>query len=120
MDRITLRSMRFEGRLGVSEEERASPQLVEVDVELEGDLADAAASDELADTVDYGPIVAIAQRAVEERSHRLLEALGGDIAGQALAASPRIATVTVRVRKLAVPIDVDMEHAEVVIRRERR
>jgi dihydroneopterin aldolase len=38
MDRIILRSMRFEGRLGATDEERELPQLVEVDLEV-GDLA---------------------------------------------------------------------------------
>ena len=55
-----------EGRLGVSEEERELPQLVEVDVEVEADLAAAGASDALADTVDYGPLVEAVTRTVEE------------------------------------------------------
>lgn len=119
MDRIILRAMRLEGRLGVSEEERALPQLVEVDLEAEIDLAIASASDDLADSVDYGPLVALTTRAVEEGDYRLLEGLAGSIARQALASAPAIRAVTVRVRKLAVPLDVDMDHAEVEIRRER-
>jgi dihydroneopterin aldolase len=120
MDRITLSSMRLEGCLGVSEEERALPQLVEVDLEVETDLSAASESDALADTVDYGPLVESTSRAVEEGSHRLLEGLAGAIARSALESSARIAAVTVRVRKLAVPMDVDMDHAQVEIRRERR
>lgn len=119
MDRITLRSMRYEGRLGVSEEERASPQLVEVDVVVEADLAAACASDALADSVDYGPLVELTGRTVEEGRHRLLEALAGAIADGVLETSAAVAAVTVRVRKLAVPMDVWMDHAEVEIRRER-
>lgn len=119
MDRITLSAMRLEGRLGVSEEERELPQLVEVDVEVETDLAAAGASDALADTVDYGPLVEAVIRTVEEGSFRLLEGLAGSIARVVLGASTRIAAVTVRVRKLAVPMDVDMDHAQVQIRRER-
>lgn len=118
MDRIILSAMRFEGRLGVSEEERALPQLVEVDLEVDVDLAAAGASDDLADTVDYAPLVVLASRAVEEGGHRLLEGLAGSIARQALASAPAIQAVTVRVRKLAVPLDVDMDHAAVEIRRE--
>ena len=49
----------------------------------------------------------------------LLEGLAGALASGVLAASPAIAAVTVRVRKLAVPMDVSMDHAEVEIRRER-
>ncbi len=120
MDRIILSSMRLEGCLGVSEEERALPQLLEVDLEVETDLSAASESDELADTVDYGPLVECATRTVESGSHRLLEGLAGAIARGALESSARISAVTVRVRKLAVPMDVDMDHAEVEIRRERR
>ena len=36
MDRITLSSMRYEGRLGATEEERAFPQMVEVDLDRRG------------------------------------------------------------------------------------
>jgi dihydroneopterin aldolase len=32
MDRITLKSMRYEGRVGATEEERSLPQLLEVDL----------------------------------------------------------------------------------------
>jgi dihydroneopterin aldolase len=120
MDRITLSSMRLEGRLGVSEEERALPQLVEVDLEVEVDLSAASESDQLADTVDYGPLVETTTRTVEAGGYRLLEGLAGAIASGALASSGRIAAVTVRVRKLAVPLDIDMDHAQVEIRRERR
>jgi dihydroneopterin aldolase len=120
MDRITLTAMRLEGRLGVSEDERALPQLVEVDLEVEADLGPASESDALADTVDYGPLVESVTRTVETGSHRLLEGLAGAIVRDALAASDLILAVTVRVRKLAVPMDVDMDHAQVQIRRERR
>jgi dihydroneopterin aldolase len=119
MDRITLSAMRFEGRLGVTEEERALPQLLEVDLVIEADLAAACRSDALHDTIDYGPLVELTERAVEQRGHRLLEALAGSIAQGALGASTRISAVTVRVRKLAVPLDADLDHAEVEIRRVR-
>ena len=119
MDRITLSGLRCEGRLGASHEERSLPQLVEVDLEVEADLSDASATDDLADTVDYGPLVAVVVRTVEQGSHALLEGLAGSIARESLRTSPRIDAVTVRVRKLAVPIDVDIDHVQVEIRRAR-
>jgi dihydroneopterin aldolase len=119
MDRITLSSMRYESVLGVTEDERAFPQMVEVDLVIEADLAAACASDDVADTVDYGPLVERAGRIVEGGRFRLLEGLAGSLAASALDTSPAIAAVTVRVRKLAVPMDVSMDHAEVEIRRER-
>jgi dihydroneopterin aldolase len=89
MDRITLSSMRLEGRLGVSEEERALPQLVEVDVEVEVDLSAASESDQLADTVDYGPLVEATIRTVETGDYRMLEGLAGDQARTSLTRGPR-------------------------------
>lgn len=120
MDRIVLSGMRFEGRHGVSEEERELPQTFEVDLEVEADLAAAAVSDDLGETIDYGPLVAIVQRSVERASVRLLERLAGLIADDVLAASPQARGVRVRVRKLAVPLEVDMDHAMVELVRERR
>ena len=111
-DRISLHAMRFEGRHGVSEVERELPQEIEVD------LAAASASDDLADTVDYGPLVQLCRRVVEERSFKLLEAIAGAIAADVLASTAALA-VTVRVRKLAVPIEADLDYAQVEIRRER-
>ncbi len=119
MDRITLSSMRYEGLLGATEEERAFPQLIEVDLVIEADLSAAATSDTLADSVDYGPFVDLTERTVEGGSFRLLEGLAGALASGALQLSPSVVAVTVRVRKLAVPMDVSMDHAEVEIRRVR-
>jgi dihydroneopterin aldolase len=78
-----------------------------------------AVSDSLGDTVDYGLLVQMAERTVEESSYTLLEGLAGALAVGSLAAAPAIDAVTVRVRKLAVPMDVSMEHAQIQIRRER-
>jgi len=119
MDRIVLTGMRFEGRHGATEEERAFPQLLEVDLEVEADLDEAARTDALEDTIDYGPLVELTRRTVEGSSYHLLEAIAGAVAVAALAAAPSATAVTVRVRKLAVPLDVDMDHAQVELRRER-
>ena len=119
MDRIPLSSMRFECLLGATEEERADPQLVEIDLVLEADLSAAAASDALADSVDYGPLVELTEQIVEGGSFNLLEGLAGALLAGVLQRSATIAAVTVRVRKLAVPMDVSIDHAEVELRRER-
>ncbi len=119
MDRITLSSMRYEGRIGATEEERSFPQVLEVDLVVEADLATASASDQLADTIDYEPLVAFTERTVEGSSFTLLEGLAGVLAEGVLELAPAAVAVTVRVRKLAVPMDVSMDHAEVEIRRGR-
>jgi len=117
-DRITLTAMRFEGHHGVTEEERSLPQPLEVDLEVEADLARAGRTDDVADTIDYGPLVALCAGVVERDSFRLLEAIAATIADRVLETTGALA-VTVRVRKLAVPIDADMDWAQVELRRER-
>ena len=119
MDRIMLMGMRFEGRHGATEEERAFPQLLEVDLEVEADLDEAARTDRLQSTIDYGPLIELVRRTVESRSYRLLEAIAGAVVIAAFDAAPAATAVTVRVRKVAVPLDVDMDHAQVELRRER-
>lgn len=117
-DRILLQGIRLEARMGVSEDERALPQELELDVEVEADLAAAGASDDLRDTLDYGQLVDLCREVVEARDHRLLESIASTVAGRVLA-SPRASGVTVRVRKLAVPIDADLDFAQVTIHRHR-
>ncbi len=119
MDRITLDSMRYECHVGATEEERSFPQMLEVDLVVEADLSAAAASDALGDTIDYGPLVALTERTLEGGTFTTLEGLAGTLVGAVLEAAPRAAAVTVRVRKLAVPMDVSMDFAEVELRRER-
>ena len=118
-DRIELRGMRFMGRHGVLLEERMEPQPFEVDVVLEADLAAAAASDDLADTIDYSAVFEEVRARVEADSFRLIEALAGAIAGDVLAAHPRATSVIVRVRKPNAPLPGTFDTVETTIRRTR-
>jgi len=118
-DRIELRGMRFLGRHGVLAEERAEPQPIEVDVTVWADLAPAAASDELADTVDYATVFTGVAQIVEQQSFRLIEALAGAIAAALLARLPLASAVEVRVRKPRAPLPGAFETVEAVLRRER-
>ena len=103
----------------MSDEERASPQPIELDVELRVDLAAAGKSDELSDTVDYGDVFDACRRIVEGRSFRLLEAIAEAVAGEILQRT-RVEEVAVRVRKLRVPVSGQLDHTRVEITRSRR
>jgi len=118
-DQITLRGMRFLGRHGVSLTERMEPQPFEVDLVMGLDLSRPAASDELADTVDYAAAYEIVRRIVEERSFRLIEALAGTIA-EAVLATFRVDDVEVAVRKPKAPLPGAFETVEAKLRRQRR
>ena len=117
-DRITVRGMRFTGRHGVTAEERAEPQPLEVDVVLRLDLSRPAASDALADTVDYAAVFVLVRQIVEGRSFHLLEALAAAIADAVLAAFP-VDEVETRVRKPKAPLPGAFDTVEVRLRRRR-
>jgi dihydroneopterin aldolase len=117
-DRITLRGMHFLARHGVTLEERLEPQPFDVDVELETDLSTSAASDDLADTIDYAEVFALVGGVVEGESHRLIEALAGAIADAVLATTTADA-VTVRVRKPRAPLPGPFETVEASLTRRR-
>ena len=117
-DRIVLSRMRFDGRHGVSDEERAEPQPFEVDVELYLDLQPAGIDDDLQKTVDYSQVFELCRELVEATNFQLLETIAEGIAHEILVAHP-VTEVVVRVRKLHVPVSGTLDHAEVEIRRTR-
>jgi len=119
-DRIFLQRMQFEGHHGVTDEERASPQTIELDVELQLDLRAAGSSDDLAQTVDYGDIFEICRAQVEQHSYHLLEGLAEAIATDVLTGFAAVDTVVVRASKPGVPLDGVVEEAGVSVERSRR
>jgi dihydroneopterin aldolase len=120
-DRLSLIGMRFDGRHGVLAHEKVESQPFEVDLVLHGDLRDAAASDALADTTDYGALFDLVRTIVEGPSLNLIEALAGAIASAALAATDpmRVEAVDVRVRKPKAPLHGAFETVEVEMHRRR-
>ena len=103
-DRILLRGLVFFGYHGVNPEEQALGQRFRVDVTLWADLAPAAASDAVADTVSYAAVYKRVRALVEGPPSALLEHLAGRICADLLALDPRIARVRVRLTKLAPPL----------------
>jgi dihydroneopterin aldolase len=117
-DRIEVRGLRVVGTHGVLEEERTRAQPFELDLDVWLDTAPAAASDQLADTVDYGALATMVADEVAQRSYLLLEALAGHLAARVLAADGRIEAVAVTIRKLRPPLALDV--ATVGVRAVRR
>ena len=115
-DRITLRGMQFMGRHGATDEERAEPQPFEVDLVLRLDLAHPAATDDLADTVNYARLFELTREIVEGRQFHLIEALADAILEAVLAAHP-VDDVEVRVRKPKAPLPGAFETVEVRLTR---
>src|ERR1700753_3841073 len=83
-DRIELRGLTVRGHHGVFDHERADGQDFVVDITLWIDLADAAASDDLADTYDYGVLAQGAAAIVAGPARNLIETVAGEIAEDAM------------------------------------
>lgn len=117
-DRIELRGLRVWGRHGVLPEEAERGQVFVVDCTLELDLSVAEASDDLADTVDYGALASELASVIRETRYDLIEALAGHLARTALA-HERVQAVVVRVAKPHAPVLADLAEVAVSIRRQR-
>ena len=52
-DRIVIREMEIQCRIGVPDEERAEPQALRVTIEMDVDTAPSAKTDNIGQTVDY-------------------------------------------------------------------
>lgn len=118
-DRIELRGLRIRGHHGVHENERRDGQNFVVDVTVWIDLDRAAATDDLADTLDYG---ALAQRAADIVSgppKNLIEAVAAAVAEDVMR-DERIHAVEVVLHKPQAPIPLTFDDVAVVARRSRR
>ena len=84
-DRIELRGLKVRGNHGVYEHERRDGQDFVVDVTVWLDLAPAAASDDLADTLDYGALAQRVAGIVGGEPYDLIEAVAGRVADDVMA-----------------------------------
>ena len=117
-DRISLIGLRGRGRHGLLPRERAEGQPFTVDVVLVLDTREAARSDDLADTVDYGAVAATVVRMVEGEPVNLLETLAQRIADACLA-HHRVDEVQVTVHKPDAPMTVPFDDVTMTLTRRR-
>lgn len=116
MDRIVLTGLRAFGHHGVYDFERAEGQEFVVDVVLELDLAPAAGTDDVADTVDYSALAERLAAVVSGPPVNLIETLADRLARVCLA-DERVAAVEVTVHKPQAPVGVTLADVAVTIRR---
>jgi len=117
-DRIELRGLVASGICGALPEEKVRAQPLEVDLDVVADLAAAGASDELADTLDYGAIAHAVHEVITTERFVLLERLAQRLADVVLE-DPRAVAVTVSVRKQRPPVPQVMATSGVRITRTR-
>jgi dihydroneopterin aldolase len=116
--KIELAGLVVFGRHGYLEEERRLGQRFLVD--LWADLDEqASASDRLEDTVDYRLLAEVVQDVFGGESRLLLEGLAGAVADGVIERFDAVQRVRVRVRKPDVVLTPPVEHAAVIVERER-
>jgi dihydroneopterin aldolase len=74
-NRIVLRRVAMDARIGVYAWEKAAPQPIVLDLEFELPHGDACFSDDLEDTVDYAAVIEQLRTVALTRPHRLVEAM---------------------------------------------
>jgi dihydroneopterin aldolase len=89
-----------------------------VNISVKADLAQAAHTDKLSDTVDYVHLQKIVKNEMEEPS-KLLEHVGKRIIDTVFKEIPLVKTVKVKVAKVNPPIGGDVEEVSVMIKSNR-
>lgn len=80
MDKIFLDELKVDTIIGIWEWERRIRQTVVIDIEMSADIAKAAATDDVADTLNYKSVAKRVQSFVAESSFQLVETLAERIA----------------------------------------
>ena len=118
-DRIALSGLRVRGYHGVYEHERRDGQDFVVDATLWLDSRPAAASDDLADTVDYGGLADRLATVVEGEPVNLIETLAARLCELCMT-DARVIAAEVTVHKPQAPIAREFADVAVTARRSRR
>jgi len=118
-DRITLTGLKVRGFHGVYEHERRDGQDFVVDATLWLDSRPAAASDDLADSVDYGGLANRLATVVEGEPVNLIETLAARLCELCMA-DERVIAAEVTVHKPQAPIAREFADVAVTARRSRR
>lgn len=113
MDIIRVEELEVFYRVGVPDEERAKPQRLLLNIDLELDFGRAAATDDLRHTIDYFELTRMLLRFGDDREWRLIEKLASDIA-QFILTDFRPHAARVEVRKFILP---ETKFVSVTVRR---
>jgi 7,8-dihydroneopterin aldolase/epimerase/oxygenase len=117
-DRLSITGIEAFGHHGVFDFERRDGQPFVVDLVLGVDTRAAAASDDLADTVDYGTLAMRVKEAVEADPVDLVETVAQRVADVCLA-DDRVGWAEVTLHKPQAPIDATFTDVALTIHRSR-
>src|SRR5450432_4161524 len=115
MDKIIIKDLEVDARIGVTESERAQAQRLLITVEMERDLTEAGRRDAEAFTTRYDIVADMIRKMVTERPRKLVEAVAHEIA-EAILTRQMAHAVTVEVKKFSIPRS---QYVSIQIRRTR-
>lgn len=118
-DRILVQRIAVFAYHGLLEEEARLGQRFYISLDCRLDLGQAGRSDDVARTVSYADLTAIAIRIATQRRFALIEALAEAIAAEILDGFPLLQAVSVRVDKPSAPVPAAIEGVAVEITRTR-
>ena len=118
-DRIFISGLSLHAYHGVMAYEAKVGQTFAIDLELILDLAAAARSDKVVDTVSYDKVVDCASHAFTAQRYRLIEAAAGRVADAVLTAFPRVQSIKVTIHKPHAPIAATFSDVGVTLLRSR-
>ena len=101
MDTIFISELKVKTKLGVPAWERMVAQTIILDIEIGYDLSAAGKSDAIADTIDYGAVVARIHDTLTEHSFQLVEALAEHVC-QLILKEFKATSVKIKVAKPAI------------------
>lgn len=119
--RLTIDNAEFYAYHGVRPEEQRLGGRYQVDVDIYYDARKAVVSDNLNDTVNYQEVLFLVNEHMNgDETYELIETLAFDIASSVMERFALVDHVTVRVRKISVPVQHILDHveAEITIMRE--
>ena len=117
--KLTVAGIKFHGYHGLTRIEREIGVRYSVDVEMTLDLAKAAESDRVKDTIDYREVHHAVVEVGKSNSYHLIETLASRIADAVLKTTPA-AKVLIRVHKETPILDGIVDSVSVELEKERR
>jgi dihydroneopterin aldolase len=113
-DSITLAGIRIHPRLGVTSEERSSPQECEADLTVWDNFEGAASSDSLDSSIDYARLLAETQKIASTGEYALVETLAYRIVRRTLESFP-VNRVRIKIRKRPESLQGQINYVEVEV-----
>lgn len=119
-DRITLTGLRVQANHGVYDHEKRDGQEFVVDVTVWVELAEAARTDKVADTIDYGEMATRVAAIVGGKSRDLIETVATEAAEDLMRWSDALHAAEVTIHKPSAPIPLPFDDVAVTVRRSRK